>query len=337
MKALHLYASKAQFNSGDFFLGPATKWKFEKIIDSKVDWETLDIRQSFSKGTINYINSFDYLIVGGGGLILPDSNPNEVSCWQWAISKELLELITAKIYVMAIGYNLFFEQDMSMPHREIEDSIPRRKTIFKSNIETLIRKSHYFSMRHKGDIIQLRKIVDTEYHSKIEFIFCPVIDYVKNKYLLSFNSGDYYTFEIKDDRPNRRYKGTSKEEFYSKLKQFIEYLISENKPVAIMSHDGSRSFYDYLKSKSINIPLLDNTTADEIKIITNYSKVKKLYCMAGHSQMTGHALGIDMFSLISHNKLKYFLEDIKRTIPKDGEYVSELTLSNLIKGYNDES
>ena len=327
MKALHLYASRAQFNSGDFFLGPATKWKFEQIIKEDIEWKTLDVRHKFAISTIEYINRFDYLVLGGGGLILPDSNPNNISCWQWAISEDLLKLITAKIYVMSIGYNLFFEQDMSMPYRDIEYSSPVRLKIFKSNIETLIDKSHFFSMRHNGDIKQLQKIVDSKYHSKIEFMFCPVIDYVKEKHLPSFNSGDHYTFEIKDDRPNRRYKGTSQIEFYDKLKEFIEFLKSEGKLVAIMSHDGSSSFRNYLKSQSIDLPFFDNTCADEEKIISNYAKVKKLYCMAGHSQMTGHALEIEMFSLISHNKLKYFLEDIDKS--EEGIFVKDITLDTL--------
>ena len=49
--------------------------------------------------------------------------------------------------------------------------------------------------------------------------------------------------------------------------------------------------------------------------------------------MTAHALGLDFYSLISHHKLKYFMEDTNRLVPKDGNFVKEITLENLIKNF----
>ena len=98
----------------------------------------------FNSKNIRNLNKYDYLIVGGGGLILPDTAPNKLSGWQWNISIENLNLIKKPIYVISIGFNLFYGQNMSMTDRnsnKIDSSIT---PIFKESIKTLIKKSFYF-------------------------------------------------------------------------------------------------------------------------------------------------------------------------------------------------
>ena len=96
-KALHIFAVNGKTNSGDFFLGPATKWKFEKIAGEEINWYNFDVRKPVTTNDVNYFNTFDYVVVGGGGLLLPDTNPNMTSCWQWAISSQLINQITSKM------------------------------------------------------------------------------------------------------------------------------------------------------------------------------------------------------------------------------------------------
>ena len=330
MRAIHLYASSVKFNSGDFFLGPATKYGFENLIDKEIDWTSFDIRSPMTLKTIDYLNSFDYIVIGGGGLILPDSNPNLNSGWQWGISTDLLNKINKQIYVMSIGYNLFYKQLITMPNRGDDKEIPERLNIFKTNITTLIDKSTHFSMRHTGDINSLIKIIGESYRNKITFEFCPVIGYVKSKYSIESN-GKYHAFEIKDDRPNRRYTGTTQINAYNKLLKYIEFLIDNNENIAVMSHDGSSSFYRFLLQNNIKPVLLDNTCANEKGIINNYNKVKKLYCTAGHSQMTAHALNMNYFTLIGHPKVEYFLKDVNKFKEKYYAYLNDKNLTGILK------
>ena len=86
-------------------------------------------------------------------------------------------------------------------------------------------------------------------------------------------------------------------------------MLQAGEEIAVMSHDGSSTFYQFLTNVGVPFVYLNNSVAKEDRIIENYSKVKKLYCTAGHSQMTAHALGLDYYSLICHDKLKYFLQD----------------------------
>jgi hypothetical protein len=331
IKALHIYATGGGRNSGDFFLGPSTKWRFENIVNSQVQWTNFDVRKPVTDQDVQYFNSFDCVIVGGGGLMLPDTNPNNISCWQWAISKERIEQITSDIYVIGIGLNWFFNQNATMPSRTSPTSYPIRKAIFDQNIDTLIGNSAYFSIRHKGDIEELTSYSDLNNAEKIKFEFCPVLDYTIERHSSDFTSGEFITFEIKDDRPERRYVGTSRNEFYGTLYSYINHLKNNGQKIAVMSHDGSSTFINYLRFKKFNdFTILNNTIANEQKIIENYSKVKKLYCTAGHSQIMAHALGLDNYSLIGHNKLHYFLQDTGRTTPEHGVFVKDVTLDCLL-------
>ena len=70
-------------------------------------------------------------------------------------------------------------------------------------------------MRHNGDISMLKEIIGE--NNNIKFEFCPVNWYIKKYYLPNFkNIDNYIAFEIKDDRPNRRYYKIGKETFYKK-------------------------------------------------------------------------------------------------------------------------
>tara|TARA_R100001510_G_C7654602_1_gene213305 strand:+ start:3312 stop:4325 length:1014 start_codon:yes stop_codon:yes gene_type:complete len=313
IKIAHIYASQAKFNSGDLILGKSTKKYFqEKYLDG-VDCEftDFDCRVTFNETKINSLNKFDYILVGGGGLILPDSAPNNVSGWQWVIPKDMYDKIDKPIYVISIGYNLFYGQDMTMSSRENSIKTESKLPLFKENIKKLINKAEHFSMRHNGDRNSLLGIIGSDFSDKVKFEFCPSIWYVKEFWSSSMDEENkkFITIEIKDDREWRRYGKIGKSKFYSELTKLVKYCITKNIPVAYMSHDGSKNFYNHLRSSNINIPLLDNSSGNETKIKENYSKVKTILCSAGHSQMMSHGLGIKTISLVSHPKLRYFCDD----------------------------
>jgi hypothetical protein len=332
MRVLHIYAVNGSRNSGDFFLGPATKSRFCSIVDQDVTWSNFDVRKIVTDEDIEYFNSFDCIVIGGGGLFLPDSNPNKISCWQWACPTHLIERIKSDIYVLGVGWNHFYGQTILMSRSDnFEDS--KRGPIFKRNIECLVRKSKMFYMRHSGDCDKLKSHIDESLHDKIQFDFCPVVPYVQEKYKQFKSEGEYHTFELKDDRLHRRYNSKSIQKVYEELLEAINNIIRKGEKVAIMSHDGSRSFYEYTRGRGLYLPFIDNTIANEEKIIENYSKVKHLYCTAGHSQMMAYALNIPFTSLITHDKLKYFLDDLQEDRPRcfvNDEDINQI----LLKDYN---
>jgi polysaccharide pyruvyl transferase WcaK-like protein len=300
-------------------IGISTKNYFKtKYLNNKekydITFDDINCRQNFDITMINKLNTYDYIIIGGGGLILPDTNPNKISCWQLEIDKNLYKKIKVPIYVISIGFNLFFNQNINMSKRNsyIEDK--SRQDIFKNNIIELIKCSKHFSMRHKNDIEELIKIVGEEYREKIIFELCPTIWYSNiywKKYMEKIpNNNKFIAIEIKDDREENRYYKIGKAKFYDELLKFVLFALGKNKKIAILSHDGSSNFYNYLIDNKINLPLLQNNIANEKKIYDNYAKIKTIICTAGHSQMISYGLGIKIISLVTHPKIKNFCLDI---------------------------
>ncbi len=334
IKVAHIYASNASHNSGDFMLGIATKKYFKEVIlttDNKVEFTNFDCRKAnlYKPDNIEKLNDYDYILVGGGGLILPDSAPNKVSGWQWIIPKKSYKKITSPIYVVSIGYNLFFNQTMNMPSRSNNNKDLSRMPIFKDNITALIDRATHFTMRHRGDIDRLCEIIGPSYKSKVRFEFCPVHWYVQNYWTPIKNNKKSIAIEIKDDRQWRRYHKIGQQNYYNALTKFVQYCLKKGTPILYLSHDGSRSFYNHLKQKGITIPYLDNSCANEKKILENYSKIHTILCSAGHSQMISHGLGIRIISMITHPKLKRFCKDIR-----NNEYIDvnhENVLEKLLR------
>ena len=317
IKIAHIYAANAKSNSGDFMIGIATKMYFKEIIlNSKDNIECIDLdcrnKNLFNNDNIYKLNQYDYIIVGSGGLILPDSSPNKISCWQWVISTENIKKITKPIYVISIGWNLFFNQNMNMTDRNSNVEDKSRTPIFKENITTLIEKSQYFTLRHKMDVNNLINLVGNKYNKKVLYEMCPTVWYVKKYWKPKINGVNkkFFAIEIKDDRQWRRYHKIGIKKFYEYLLNIVNTHIRNNENILYLSHDGSRSFYTYLKQHNVNIPYLDNSCANENKILENYSKIHTIYCSAGHSQMISYGLGIKIISLISQPKLKNFCDDI---------------------------
>jgi len=316
----HIYASNAKSNSGDFMIGIAYKKYFKEEVlksDEEFVFKDLDCRNTmlFNINNIEKLNDFDYIVVGGGGLILPDSAPNMISCWQWIISKECIEKIKKPIYVLSIGYNLFFNQTMNMPDRENSNiNTKERIPIFRDNIITLINKAKVFTLRHNDDVEKVLSIVGEEYREKIGYEKCATVWYV-NKYWKPLmnkikEEDKFIAIEIKDDRQWRRYYKIGKGQYYSELKRVVEYLIKNNKKIVYLSHDGSRNFFNYLLNKGVKIPYLTNNSANETKIRENYEKIHTIMCSAGHSQMIGNGCGVKIISLVTHPKIRNYCDDI---------------------------
>lgn len=331
IKVAHIYASNAKSNSGDFMIGIAYKKYFKEVILKKDDvvFENFDCRNAglYNNQNIQKLNNFNYILVGGGGLILPDSTPNKTSAWQWVISNQNILKISKPIYVLSVGYNLFFNQNMNMTSRVNNNQDNSRMTIFKKSITTLINKSKKFTLRHNNDVKNVLNIVGSEYKNKVEYEKCATVWYV-NKYwkphMINIKNIDkFIAIEIKDDRQWRRYYKIGKIKYYNQLLEFIKYCIKNNKKILYLSHDGSRDFYNYIRSNKINIPYLDNSCANEKKIKENYSKIHTILCSAGHSQMMSDGLGIKLVSLVTHPKIKNYCDDIG-----DNNYVD---VNNLLE------
>ena len=312
MKILHIYASKAVFNSGDYMIGKSYKYKAQKVWGNNITFVSFDCRNSKlynSDGAIAKLNTFDKIIVGGGGLLLPDSSPNNTSCWQWVINKNYISQITVPIYVWGLGYNVFYGQNMTMTNRNNNNINQQRIPVLVDNLKVLLNKCMEFKMRHKSDVENVLKLVGEQYRNKIQYELCAVSQYVRENWKFK-DKGNYIAFEIKDDREWRRYHKIGKVKYYMQLMKVYDTLVNRGEKVVYLSHDGSKNFYRFLHSKGRKCALLDCSVGNENKIRECYSKLKMIMCSAGHSQIMAHGLDIPYIGLVTHPKIRNFCDDI---------------------------
>ena len=84
-------------NAGDYILVRSLKQLVEHEVNQSIHWSNVDVRATITDSFIEACNHSQGVILGGGGFFLKDTNPNDISGWQWPCSLENLEKIKAPI------------------------------------------------------------------------------------------------------------------------------------------------------------------------------------------------------------------------------------------------
>lgn len=295
IRATHFSYYSGWENAGDTILSKCVRDNFNLIEPTR--WTLKKVTSPVSSATIEEINKQDYLVVGGGGLLLPDSNPNVVSGWQWAISQELLAQINVPFIVYAIGYNFFRGQE------------PDER--FKQSLHQLIDKSSFFSLRNKGSIDAVSEIVGPELAEKIKFQPCPTtvirkVDPSIGPKKKTKNIG----VNIAYDRYHLRYG----KDIYVILDQIAMALkqISEKgyKIYNICHLENDQKFELTLDKHGISYEHINLQYELPDVSYQVYNEMELVMGTRGHAQMIPFGVNTKIISLGSHNKLRWFLEDI---------------------------
>ena len=301
MKIIHYgIHNKQNENSGDTVLFKTTQKLFEYKFKN-IEWINKSLWDQVTKDDVNEINNqYDIVLIGGGGLLLKDQKGAEksISGWQFNCSAELINEINKPIVVFGIGYNRFRNQD------EFGEN-------FYANINSLVRKSIFFGLRNTGSIKMLKTYLTEENKQKICLQCCPTV--ILNKVMDSQNNTEnipkVISFNLAYDRPSMRFKN-EKDQLKS-IKNFLIHIKSKNYKLQICLHklidNEIVKYFQQSELEGIEVIDLSKSSADEI--ISYYRGIDLAIGMRGHSQMIPFGLGKNIISLITHNKIKYFLED----------------------------
>ncbi|RAJ16975.1 methyltransferase domain-containing protein [Olleya aquimaris] len=305
------------YNTGDIALFNAVRKQYEHYLGN-VHFELFDLHKEVTLDLIDRLNDFDGIIVGGGGLFLKDTNENNISGWQWAIPAEYYIKIKAPLFIHAVGYNKFRGQD---------DFINK----FSENLNMLVEKSSFFGLRNSGSIQNISSYLDVELKKKISFQPCPttILDelYAPKAKVKQANRKKRIGINIAFDRHNLRYGNQSEEnKIMSRLCQVIKALQKQDYEVVYIIHvPRDEEFMLWVLQYNINMPIENLVGLSIDDIIKKYKTFDLIIGTRGHAQMIPFGLDISIISLISHEKLKYFLNDIK--MPERGV---EISSNNLI-------
>lgn len=285
-------------NAGDTLLFPAVRWLLQKQL-APAQFTLLPLHAQVTQETIDKINQQDALLIGGGGVLLADTNPNNASGWQWACPMELLEQIKVPIIVFAIGYNRFRGQQEFAP-------------IFKKSISKLIEKSIFFGLRNRGSIEALKGYLPAELHSKISFQPCPTT--ILNRFYPNLPAREEQqptlAVNIAFDRHTLRF-GEYEDEILWGIAEALLLLQQQGWKIKLFTHTKEdKDAHYWFRAKGLFAEEVSLWGVPTEIILAEYSKVSMAVGMRGHAQMVPFGLGCPILSLISHDKLRFFLEDI---------------------------
>ena len=291
MRIAHVFAHEAT-NLGDIYLKRATQQAF-RTIDPGARFTEVEIRRIFSRRDIAALNAHDLVLIGGGGLLLRDTFPNDVSDWQWGCSVDLLRDIQVPIVVYAIGYNRFRgQEDFCRP-------------LFDRHIGLLMEKSVFFSARNTGSVQALKKYVSPELGDRIVLNQCPSILFPNAVVERPLGTGKVGLL-LAGDRLHLRHPDM--DGFLRRLRTLVEEL-SRHAEIHVVAHQPQDLwFLDALKGIPLEVTELIGASPDEA--IPLYSALDVVIADRGHAQMIPFGLGCKIVSLVSHEKLKWFLEDM---------------------------
>ena len=286
-------------NAGDTTLSRCVRRAFEAdSADRGVMWNLIPVTGNVTHRTIERINNTSALIIGGGGLFLPDTNRNNISGWQWAVSEELLHEIECPVIVYSVGYNFFRGQTNS--------------PLFIRNLTALCEKAEFIGLRNHGSIRAVRSLLPEHLREKVIFQPCTttVIRKLYGNALGPKIASRKIAVNMAFDRAERRY-GERKEVILNGVARFCKLLEKKGYQILFVCHmDSDAEFFPYLDKWNINYTVCNLANAWSGKVMRFYNGVEVVIGMRGHAQMIPFGTNCEIITLGSHEKMKWFLEDI---------------------------
>jgi polysaccharide pyruvyl transferase WcaK-like protein len=242
-------------------------------------------------------NKCSILIVGGHGLLMPESNKNNNSGWGFNIKIGNLKKIKIPIIFFAIGYNVFRGQDRFYP-------------IFREHLNECIKKSIFFGLRNYGSIEKIKNIISNDLCPKIKYQPCPTTIQEISENIVNGNYKDNkIAISVAFNKIKKRYNNIN--DIISKLVDYGKYMQNNGFEVYFFGHHLFDVFSKYAKCLKENgfsvLPLYGKTKKEIYKI---YRNNKIIISMRGHGLMIPFGLSIPTISLTNQDKQKWFLETI---------------------------
>lgn len=299
--------NSANRNAGDTLLFPVVRKAFDAIL-GPCNWELRQAWELFTLEDALRINSeFDGIVIGGGGLLLRDQAGSDVtnSGWQWNSTVDAVKAIKKPIFVFAIGYNRFRGQ---------EDFDP----VFTNHIRALVTSSEFFGLRNTGSIDALKHYLLPEQQPILRRQFCPtnVLWQLFPEQRALAQSHDaklsrVLAFNAAFDRAHLRF-GDNIDKVLMNLAQALITAQNRGWSIVVTAHKSiDRQIEPFLDRAGVNYETADLTEAAPEEIIAFYAQIDFAFGMRGHAQMIPFGLRRPIMSIISHDKMRFLLEDIE--------------------------
>ena len=303
-------------NAGDKLLPEAVRLTFGKDAGPR-RWHSIHAHRLFDEAALERVNARRALVIGGGGLFIPDTAPNGNSAWQWNVPDELLARIEVPVVVYAVGFNAF-------------DGQSYRQERFATALRRLVEKASFFGLRNHGSIEKVRRLLPAELHGKVRFQPCPttVTRQLVDGWTDPASREDTVLVNAAYDRAGLRF-GHDYGHFLAHMASAIRTL-GARAEVRCVAHapDDERFAFDLRREHGVSLPVIPmyDYTNDEIRDV--YARTRLVIGMRGHAGMIPFGCGTPIISLVSHPKMAYFLADVGR--PEWGVSVHDRDLAAVL-------
>lgn len=301
-------------NAGDTVLSQCVR----RTINSwrKSCWNLINVSDPVDAEVISSINRSSALIIGGGGLFLPDTNENDISGWQWAISDDLLESINVPIIVFTVGYNYFNNQEID--------------NLFVKSVIHLCKKADFIGLRNRGSVYAIQELLPERLKEKVRFQPCTttIIRKIYGNRISIKKDSRKVAINMAFDRSERRFS-CKKEEICRACAGAMKKIETMGFDIVLVYHCPDDSeFKSYLDEINVNYEVKDLSLEFPDKVYEFYNGIHCVLGMRGHAQMIPFGLNCGIITLGTHNKMRWFLEDINMKelyidITEDLESLSE--------------
>jgi len=239
------------------------------------------------------------VLVGGGGLIIPDSVPGSRSGWQWNLSIGDLRRLEKPLILNAVGYNNFHGQSGFSPQ-------------FEDHIHETIGHAVFVGLRNNGSIRALSSHLPDELAAKLRWQPCPttVLSRLYPHSDRVWQQGRHLAINLAFDRAERRF-GAGPEASVKEIAVAAAHMVSQGWRASFAVHDPRDRFYlPLLRDFGLTFDVVDIAHSPISTIYEYYHTTDLTIGMRGHGQMVPFGLQRPVFTLASHPKMTYFLEDI---------------------------
>jgi len=285
-------------NAGDLMLPDAVRRSFSLTFPG-ASFIPCHAHQNVGPQRLSEMAEGEAVIVGGGGLFLSDTAPNAQSGWQWNISLPALNQLSVPLIFFAVGYNRFKGQGEFSP-------------IFEEHVRRCVEKSCFFGLRNHGSIDAIRSYLPEELWTRISYQPCPTT-VARHLYPEEFSfpvERKYIAINIAYDRSESRF-GNRYESFVAEVGAALRKIGKEAELRYVAHTRGDERFlFDLARQENIHLKSNRLFDASISEIIRFYRECKLVIGMRGHAGMIPFGCGTPILSLVTHPKLRYFLEDV---------------------------
>ncbi|MBV9420677.1 MAG: polysaccharide pyruvyl transferase family protein [Alphaproteobacteria bacterium] len=240
------------------------------------------------------------VLVGGGGAFLSDTNANAISGWQWAISKEQVGQLRVPLALFALGYNRFRGQAPFDAR-------------FADNVAAIVEKAFFAGLRNRGSIAALRSYLPENLAAKLVYQPCPttVLSFLRlgaaarttaRQPVLALNAAF--------DRSALRF-GASRQRTLRGLAMVAKAAGDDGWSIKVLCHQlDDAQITPALREAGVQFSLTHLAGQSAHRTIAAYRAVDLAIGIRGHAQTIAFGLGVPIISVVTHNKLQWFLDDI---------------------------